>query len=151
TVTTASYADGTSGITLAFNFSVADVQASVDGSVTSGSPAGVGNSASKPVSLTFNPFTSVRGSNDPVAPNTIDFGLTDPGLKTGDRIVYDSGAGGAVDGLTSGETYYAIDASVPGAHRIKLALTRADALANQNAVVFGANPLLTDAAANVTL
>jgi hypothetical protein len=151
TVTTASYADGTAGITLGFNFSVADAQAYVDGTITSGDPAGIGNGIKGKVSLTFNPFTSVRGSNDATAPNTIDFGVTDPGLKTGDRITYDSGLGGAVDGLTSGEEYYVIDASAGATHRIKFALTRKDALAGTNVVVLGANPTLTDTATQKTL
>jgi hypothetical protein len=151
TVSTASYFDGTAGVSLAFNFSSADVQAYVDGTVTAGSPSSVGLRSTAPVSLTFNPFTTVLGSNDPTEPNTLDFGTTDPGLKTGDEIVYDSGQGGAVDGLTSGGTYYVIDRSVPGHYRIQLALSLADAEAGQNAVVFPPNPTLYDTKTGVTL
>jgi hypothetical protein len=150
-VSTASYFDGKAGVTVAFNFSTADVQAYVDGTVTAGGPASIGNSPTAPVTLTFNPFNSVHASNDPTEPNTIDFGTTNPGLKTGDQIVYDSGLGGAVDGLTSGATYYVIDTSVTGDHRIQLALTRSDAVAKTNVVVLNPNPTLTDTATNATL
>ncbi len=151
TVQSASYYDGTAGVTAAFNYSKADVQALVDGVVTAGGPGSIGNSPTAPVTLTFNPFTGVHGSNDPTEPNTIDLGPADPGLKTGDEIVYDSGLGGAIDGLTSGATYYVIDASVAGDHRLQLARSRDDALAKRNVVVLPANPTLTDTVTHTTL
>ena len=152
-VYSASYFDGNAGVTAAFNFSMANVQAEVDGDVTAGGPGSIGNGPTAPVSLTFNPFTSVHGSNDPTEPNTIDFGTTNPGLKTAEEIVYDSGLGGAVNGLTSGDTYYVINTSVPGSndYRIQLAPTLSDALSDTNIIDIPPNPTLTDKTTGVTL
>src|SRR5262249_11971895 len=84
---------------------------------------------------------------------TIDFGTTNPGYALGDRVVYDSDTGGAIDGLVSGETYYAIPVtfSSPTRYGIHLAKTRGDALAKTNHVILAPNPTLTDTTTSVTL
>ncbi|MBM4043507.1 MAG: hypothetical protein FJ279_00180, partial [Planctomycetes bacterium] len=68
----------------------------------------------------FNPASDV---ND--AANTIHFADAH-GFATGDALVYDSGDGASVGGLTDGETYYVV---VTDANTIQLAATRDDALA----------------------
>src|SRR5262249_29704545 len=100
-----------------------------------------------------NPFTSLRDHNDPTSPDTIDFGTTNPGYALGDRVVYDSDTGGAIDGLVSGETYFAIPVTFgsPTHYGIRLAKTRSDALAKTNYVILAPNPTLTDTTTGVTL
>ncbi|MCB1491701.1 MAG: hypothetical protein KDJ77_07865, partial [Rhodobiaceae bacterium] len=72
--------------------------------------------------LPFNPATAVDSNAE-----TIDLG-EDRGLKTGDTLIYSSGGGTAVGGLTNGQAYYAIvDASDPT--KVKLAATFEDAQA----------------------
>ncbi len=152
TVSTASYYDGIAGAAVAFNFSIGDIQAIVDGSVTSGTQSDIGDSPTAPVTATFNPFTTVHGSNDPTEPNTLDFGTTDPGFTTGEAIIYDSGAGGTINGLTSGNTYYVIVTNKPGDHRIQLAASYADATAAVPIpVVLAPIPILTDTVTGVSV
>jgi hypothetical protein len=148
-VTTASYYDGKAGFSTALNIDVADVKAYVDGTVTSANSS----TLSAPTSLTFNPFTGVRTHSDPLSPDTIDFGTTNPGYALGDAVVYDSDTGGAIDGLTSGQTYYAIPVTFgsPTHYGIRLATTRADALAKTNYVTLADNPTLTDTTTGATL
>src|SRR5262249_34923833 len=143
------YYDGKAGVSIAVNVDVADVKTYVDGTVTSGSSS----TLSAPESLSFNPFTSVRDHNDATSPDTIDFGTTNPGYALRDRIVYDSDTGGAIDGLTSGATYFAIPVTFgsPTHFGIRLAKTRSDALAKTNYIILAPNPTLTDSNTGVTL
>ncbi|MCY2986903.1 MAG: hypothetical protein NTY19_03435, partial [Planctomycetota bacterium] len=53
--------------------------------------------------------------------------LTGHGLLTGDAVIYDNGSGSSITNLTDGNTYYAIVVNV---NQIRLATTRANALAN---------------------
>src|SRR5262249_568592 len=72
----------------------------------------------------FNPTTGVSADT---SANEIDLGFN-PGLSTGDEVLYDNGGGGTIGGLTSGQVYFVIvDAS--NHNKIKLAATKSDALA----------------------
>jgi hypothetical protein len=61
---------------------------------------------------------------------------SNPGFTTGMPVVYDNGGGDSIDGLTSGDTYYAI-VSPANPRSIQLAKTAADAVANQPANLKG--------------
>ncbi len=69
---------------------------------------------------TFNPAGTVSTAND-----TIDLGAGH-GLQTGDAVVYDSGAGTVIGGLTDGATYFIIEVA-GDANKVKLAASAADA------------------------
>src|SRR5262249_43072942 len=73
---------------------------------------------------TFDPSSAVNTGND-----TIDLGYSHR-YQTGDAVVYQSYGGTDIGNLHSGQVYYVIvDASHPT--QVKLALTRAGALAGQ--------------------
>jgi len=73
---------------------------------------------------TFDP-TSVSVVVDSEGTETIDLGYTH-GLHTGDPVIYSSGGGTDIGGLTDGQTYYVI---ATGDSTIALAESRAEALA----------------------
>jgi hypothetical protein len=58
--------------------------------------------------------------------------LTEHDLFTGDEVVYNNGGGTSIGGLTSGNTYYVVKMT---ANTIKLATTRANAVANTPVVI----------------
>jgi hypothetical protein len=128
TVETNSYQNGKVGATLSLGWASSNVQAYVDGTVTAGSPS-AGSVE------TFNPFLTVSFST-----NSLDFS-SNPSYTTGDPLVYSSGTGGPIPGLTSGQTYYAIVGSNPD--DIQLAATLGDANAGNNIVFGPAYPTLT--------
>jgi hypothetical protein len=153
TVLTASYFDGNAGGSVDINVDTASIAAYVDGTVTSGTAADIGNSQTKPATISFNPSLTVHSSNDTVEPNTIDFGTTNPDFNTGDEITYDSGLGGPIDGLIDGATYYVVNTGAVNDYRIQLTNSRADALAKPptNIVQLNPNPTLTDTSTGTTL
>ena len=128
-VQTQTYYDGSAGVAININLNFTNVQAEADGTL-SADLSQVNNAGAS--TLTFNPFTQAD-----LADSVIDFGQAD-GYKTGDQITYQSGPGGPIGGLTSGQTYYVI---VVDADRIRLASTAANAQAG-NFIVFTPYPTL---------
>jgi hypothetical protein len=61
--------------------------------------------------------------------NTIFVG-PDHGFKTGDAIIYGTGGGSAIGGLTDGETYYVI-VDDPASGNIRISYTKAQAINGQ--------------------
>jgi hypothetical protein len=72
------------------------------------------------------PATTFNGATN-VDPATDQITLTGHNYTTGESITYSNGGGTSITGLTSGNTYYVIRVD---ANNIKLASTRANALAN---------------------
>ncbi len=128
-VQTQSYRDGSAGVAIDINLNFTNVQAEVDGSL-SADISQVNNAGA--TALAFNPFTQAD-----LADSIIDFGQAD-GYQTGDQITYQSGPGGPIGGLTSGQSYYVI---VVGPESIRLASTPANAQAG-NYIVFTPYPTL---------
>jgi len=98
-----------------------DAQGFADGMAGGGDPqsgygAMLGNT-SQPVA--FDPASAVDGTA-----GTIDLGPDQP-FQTGDAVVYHSGGGDSVDGLTDGSTYYVIATDDP--NQVRLAASRQDA------------------------
>ncbi len=87
--------NGSVGQTIAIGIKNADVKTIVDGTIISAATP----TSTQPV--TFNPFTDIN-----FATSTIH--IPDHGLTSGEPIVYSSGDGGSIPGLTSGVTYYVI-------------------------------------------
>src|SRR5262249_10023246 len=114
-VASASYRDGTAGLTASIGVTDNDIQTVVKGTVESAAPAAPKGT------VTFNPFTGVDPAQD-----LFDFGTTKHNFNTGDAVVYSSGNGGEVGGLESGETYYVIKVDD---FKLKLAATPEDAAA----------------------
>jgi len=134
-VQTASYQDGSVGLTGAGSDVNADVQAYVDGTIVAG-----GLDVGSPE--TINPFLSTTfaaGQNNFRSANQIDYANsqfvfdTNPGYTTGEPLVYSSGLGGAIRGLANNTTYYAIVSnngtltSPPTQYDVRLAATASDA------------------------
>ena len=130
---TASYRDGLVGLVGGTAISHATVEARVDGRITA-------NSSPLTAPLSFNPLFDVDLSQSAIRVPAA------AGYQTGDAVVYSRSLGGAIPGLFSGETYYAI--VIPAQQNqptlLKLALTEADAFANR-AIPFGRYPTLTTA------
>ena len=144
-VQTASYKDGRVGLTGAGSDVNADVKAYVDGTIT----AGKGNSGS---TETINPFLSTTftaGNSNLSADNQVDYAdsrfvfNTNPGYTTGEPLLYSSGMGGPILGLTTNTTYYAIvpsnDSTAP--FYVQLATTAANAKAG-TFISFAQYPML---------
>ncbi len=131
-VDTQSYRDGSAGVAININVNLTDVEAEVDGRLTADLSQVKGPGVDQ---LTFNPFTQAD-----LVDSIIDFGQVD-GYQTGDAVTYNSGPGGPIGGLTSGQTYYVI---VVDPERIRLAGTQDDATAG-NFIVFQPYPTLAAA------
>ncbi|MFN9198560.1 MAG: beta strand repeat-containing protein, partial [Planctomycetaceae bacterium] len=115
------FKDGNASVTAGVGITNANVHCLVNGTVT----AHGGNL--QPVD--FNPYSAVSFAN-----STITFG-SNPGYVTGQALNYSSGLGGAIPGLVSGQTYYAIT-SASSPQQIQLAVSPEDAAAGE-AIVFG--------------
>ncbi|MGO8902052.1 MAG: beta strand repeat-containing protein [Isosphaeraceae bacterium] len=137
TVETASYRDGKVGITGGLAYTNADVEATVDGTINAGF-------AAVPQAENFNPDFAVDFADSSITFNT------DPGYQTGDALVYSSGVGGAIPGLVSGTTYYAIaNPALPDS--VQLAATASDAASDQPIVFGPAYPTLSDGSFQVPI
>ncbi|MCH8129679.1 MAG: hypothetical protein IIC70_07260, partial [Acidobacteria bacterium] len=87
-----------------------DSHISDDSIVTSTAPQGAKSDNAAPErQYVFNPGTRVDVETD----DSIDFGFAH-GLETGDAVIYRSGGGTSIGGLTNGETYYVIALDVDG-------------------------------------
>ena len=128
---TASYRDGRAGIVAGYGSGYGTSEVLVDGTILAGQ-------VDVPGSVTFDPALTVDGVTDSIVfPGATDF-------HTGDEVIYSSGDGGAIPGLFSGGTYYAIvDRRDP--KRLQLASSAEDARAGR-AIDLGRYPTLTDAA-----
>jgi hypothetical protein len=122
--------DGSVGLTFAVGDDNTDVKAEVDGNLNAAdAPAGALQS--------INPFTQVDWGKT----NSIISFTSPPNFRTGEEIVYSSGQGGPIPGLTNDTMYYVIN--VPNhANQIQLAATRQDAF-NGTAITFGPYPYLS--------
>ena len=89
----------TVGAALAVNSITNTVAASINGSTVT-APGDVDLTATTQKGLTFNPSTAVGG-------NTLTLN-SNPGLQTGDAVIYSANGGSSLGGLTNGQTYYAI-------------------------------------------
>ena len=131
-IQTSSYHDGTVGLTGSLALVNADVKAYVDGTVIAGG-ASVGSQQ------TINPFQDID------FPNSRFVFSTNPGYTTGEALVYSSGLGGAVPGLTTGTVYYAIvsnsGGSTPSSYYVQLAASSTDA-SNGTFIPFGQYPTI---------
>jgi hypothetical protein len=130
-VFTSSFGDGKVGATFAVSVATADVETRVDGSVT----AGV-----KPIpdSLVFNPAWTVDFATSSIRfDEAVDF-------TTGDSVIYDSGLGGPIPGLVSGQQYYAI-VHPADPETLQLAASKEDAEADAPLQFLPAYPTLASA------
>jgi hypothetical protein len=133
-VQTASYHDGFVGLTGSLGFVNADVQAYVDGAVIAGG-ANLGSQQ------TTNPFQNVDFANSRFVFST------NPGYTTGQELLYSSGLGGAIPGLTTNTIYYAIVSNSggpsPSSFYVQLAASQDDATAaTPRPISFGRYPTL---------
>ncbi len=128
-VSTASYRDGKAGVVVGIGLTTADVHATVNGTIHAGA-------APVPASQTFNPALTVDFST-----SSLNF-ATAPGYQTGDPLVYTSGLGGAIPGLVTGDTYFAI---IPQANpqTVQLAASLSDALSGKHITFGPAYPTLS--------
>ena len=130
-IQTASYHDGSVGLTFSIGVVNANVEAYVDGTVTA---TGTDDGTTE----TINPFES---DNVDLAASEFVFSSA-PGYATGEALTYSSGLGGAIPGLTSGTVYYAIVTSSNGTYYVQLADSKADAEAGTY-ITFGTYPTIT--------
>jgi trimeric autotransporter adhesin len=100
------FKDGRVGASGALGFTKSDVQAIVNGEITSGTT----------IQKSFNPALAVNASNDTIAINS-------HGFKNGQAIVYSKGDGSDLGGLEDGTTYFVIKVDD---NTIKLAESAAD-------------------------
>ncbi|MCY2963426.1 MAG: hypothetical protein NT069_07195, partial [Planctomycetota bacterium] len=143
-IQTASYKDGSVGLSGGGASVNADVQARVDGNIV----AGIGDGSTP---LAFNPFQESTGSNlsRSVTSTTVDYANSrfvlnaDPGYATGESLLYSSGNGGAIRGLKNRNTYFAMVSQSPdkSEYWLQLAASRSDAQQG-NAISFGQYPTL---------
>ncbi|MHC5538512.1 beta strand repeat-containing protein, partial [Singulisphaera rosea] len=132
-IQTASYTDGYAGLTSSVTVVDADVKAYVGGTVTAG---GLATGSTE----TLNPFRQVDFANSRF------FFNTEPGYATGDPIVYSSGLGGAIPGLTTDTVYYAVvsnngTGAAASQYYVRLAASPEDAAAGRF-ITFGQLPTL---------
>ncbi|MEI8018485.1 MAG: hypothetical protein WCH39_09805, partial [Schlesneria sp.] len=139
TVKSASYEDGRGGLAVGVVDDSADVEANVNGTITEAN-------YNVPASLNFNSDLVVNFAADSlIFPSPIP-----SGYQNGTEVTYNVGTnGGAIPGLTSGTTYYAILNSL-NPKSLQLASTLADAIsATPKTISFGAGyPTLTDSNGN---
>ncbi len=114
--------DGEVGQAIGVGIKNADIQTIVDGTIKSDT------SPTNTQALTFNPFTDVN-----FATSTLH--IPNHGFSDGEAVVYSSGAGGSIPGLTNGVTYYV---NVVDANDIQLQD------ANGNTIPFTPYPTLSD-------
>ena len=133
------YRDGTAGLAGCSAYTNANVQAIINGTVTSGVAAN--NDLATAVS--FNPAYTVNFSN-----STLNF--KDPvAFTTGDPVYYQSSDGTSIPGLVSGNLYFAIvNSATPDV--LQLATSNSAATSNQY-INFGAGfPTLTKTTSGIT-
>jgi hypothetical protein len=134
------YRDGTVGFAGASAYTTANVQAIINGTVTSGVAA---NDDAAATAVSFNPAYTVNFSN-----STLNF--PDPvAFTTGDPVYYQSSNGSSIPGLISGNVYFAIvNSATPDV--MQLATTKSNATSNQY-INFGAGfPTLTKTTSGTT-
>ncbi|BAS54198.1 GLUG domain-containing protein [Leptolyngbya boryana NIES-2135] len=120
---------GKAGVSVGLGFTKSDVQAIVNGTVTSGATA----------EKIFNPSVAVNNNADTIT-------VANHGFKQGQAVVYSKGSGSDIDGLEDGNTYFVI---VVNNNTIKLAESAAAAEENtaidvSNSGVQGTDHVLKD-------
>lgn len=115
------FKDGNASVTSGVGVTNANVHCFVNGSVTA--------HGDNLHSVDFNPYSAVSFAN-----STITF-ASNPGYVTGQSLTYSSGLGGAIPGLVSGQTYYAIT-SASNPLQMSLAISPEAAAAGE-AITFG--------------
>ncbi|MCO6453768.1 MAG: hypothetical protein J5I93_00495, partial [Pirellulaceae bacterium] len=120
-----------------------DVKATVDGTIIAG-----GRHAGDPV--TINPFqtaAAIAGQGTTETLDAVDYARSrfafaaNPGYRRGEPLIYRGGLGGAIPGLESDTTYYAIPSSDGMRFFVQLAATSQDAAAGK-AISFGQYPTI---------
>ncbi|MEO8495191.1 MAG: hypothetical protein ABI614_08975, partial [Planctomycetota bacterium] len=137
------YRNGIAGLSGAGAIIHADVQACVDGTIIAG-----GRDTGSAVSL--NPFLTTASTAVPSgATPVVDFAnsrfvfAADPGYASGEPLVYSSGLGGPIPGLSNNQTYYAIQSQSGQQFYLQLAANAADATAAPpKFIAFGQYPTI---------
>jgi hypothetical protein len=137
------YRNGIAGLSGAGANVNADVLASVDGTIIAG-----GRDTGSTVTL--DPFAATGSTATPSGTTpVIDFAnsrfvfAADPGYSTGEPLVYSSGLGGPIPGLSNNATYFAIASQSGSQFYLQLAATAAEAVATPPTfIAFGQYPTI---------